>query len=371
MNLATYLRSSWPAVALAAFSIAMCGFVLAVSASGAAVSLLACGIVTAGFVLSFAVEYLRRRSFYRTLDRYASTVEHPLWITEAVDRPDFVEGEIVYDALAAVAKAANDDVASYRRQAVDYREYIETWVHETKSPLAAAHLMLDNLQADPSLDGAYPKLDALDEELRRVEGYVEQALFYARSEAVERDYLIRSYSLDSLVADAIKANAPSLIAAHIAPVRRGLDYSVFTDQKWIEFILGQVIQNSVKYAGDDHPFIEFSARLLNEGGASECVELTVRDNGCGVGAADLPRVFEKGFTGENGRVGKRSTGIGLYLVKRLCDKMGVGVEAASCEGEGFAVMFRFSTNRFHYIDGGSSRIRPLHWKASGPSDGSA
>lgn len=352
MNLATYLRSSWPAVALAAFSIAMCGFVLAVSASGAAVSLLACGIVAAGFVLAFAVEYLRRRSFYRTLDRYASTVEHPLWITEAVDRPDFVEGEIVYDALAAVAKAANDDVASYRRQAVDYREYIETWVHETKSPLAAAHLMLDNLQADPSLDGAYPKLDALDEELRRVEGYVEQALFYARSEAVERDYLIRSYSLDSLVADAIKANAPSLIAAHIAPVRRGLDYSVFTDQKWIEFILGQVIQNSVKYAGDDHPFIEFSARLLNEGGANECVELTVRDNGCGVGAADLPRVFEKGFTGENGRVGKRSTGIGLYLVKRLCDKMGVGVEAASCEGEGFAVMFRFSTNRFHYIDRG-------------------
>ena len=168
MNLATYLRSSWPAVALATFSIAMCGFVLAVSASGAAVSLLACGIVTAGFVLAFAVEYLRRRSFYRTLDRFASTVEHPLWITEAVDRPDFVEGEIVYDALAAVAKAANDDVASYRRQAVDYREYIETWVHEAKSPLAAAHLMLDNLQADPSLDGAYPKLDALDEELPRL-----------------------------------------------------------------------------------------------------------------------------------------------------------------------------------------------------------
>lgn len=354
MNLRSYLRSSWPAVTLAVFSVAMCGFVLLVAAAGVAVTLLACCIVTVGFILAFATEYLRRRAFYRALDSYASTVEHPLWITEAVDRPDFIDGEIVYDALRAVAKAANDDVASYRRQAVDYREYIETWVHEAKSPLAAAHLMLDNLQADSALDdGVYDKLESLDGELRRVEGYVEQALFYARSEAVERDYLIRSYSLDTLVADAIKANAPALIAAHIAPVRRNLDMQVFTDQKWIEFMLGQVIQNSVKYARQDHPFIEFSARLVDEGGANESVELTVRDNGCGVGAADLPRVFEKGFTGENGRVGKRSTGIGLYLVKRLCDKMGVGVDAASREGEGFAVIFTFSTNRFHYVDRGA------------------
>ena len=110
-------------------------------------------------------------------------------------------------------------------------------------------------------------------------------------------------------------------------------------------------QNSVKYAREDNAFVEFSARLCDEGRATERVELTIRDNGCGVSAAaTLPRVFEKGFTGEVGRTGKRSTGIGLYLVKRLCDKMGVGIEAASAQGEGFAVTLAFSTNRFHFFE---------------------
>lgn len=101
---------------------------------------------------------------------------------------------------------------------------------------------------------------------------------------------------------------------------------------------------------EDGAKIVFSGALLDEGLASERIELTVADNGCGVSAADLPRVFEKGFTGDNGRATKRATGIGLYLVARLCSKMGIDVTAASDSGEGFVVTFAFSTNKFQYFE---------------------
>lgn len=354
MSFWMYVRSALSGVLIMLAAVGALDLVLAVSGTPWSVTLLADFLVLAAFVLTLLVAWLRRRGFYSDLAHGASDVEHPLWITEMVDPPDFAEGELTYGALRAISKAANDDVASYRRQVADYREYVETWVHEAKSPLAAAHLMLENL-VDAVTDGAGPqeavaKADALEEELERVEGYIEQALFFARSETLDRDYLIRGHSLRDLVTTAIKANARPMIAARVSPVRRNLDLTVFTDDKWMEFILGQLIQNSVKYARPQGAVIEFSGRLLGEGGADERIELTVRDNGCGVPEADLPRVFDRGFTGENGRSGKRSTGIGLYLVRRLCDKMGIGVSADSVEGEGFAVTLTFPANKMHYFE---------------------
>lgn len=354
MSFWMYVRSALSGILIMLAAVGALDLVLAVSGTPWSVTLLADFLVLAAFVLTLLVAWLRRRGFYSDLAHGASDVEHPLWITEMVDPPDFAEGELTYGALRAISKAANDDVASYRRQVADYREYVETWVHEAKSPLAAAHLMLENL-TDAVTDGAGPqeavaKADALEEELDRVEGYIEQALFFARSETLDRDYLIRGHSLRDLVTTAIKANARPMIAAHVSPVRRNLDLTVFTDDKWMEFILGQLIQNSVKYARTQGAVVEFSGRLLGEGGADERIELTVRDNGCGVPEADLPRVFDRGFTGENGRSGKRSTGIGLYLVRRLCDKMGIGVSADSVEGEGFAVTLTFPANKMHYFE---------------------
>ena len=354
MSYWAYLKSSYLGIFIVLATAALSCFVLAVGGVGWPIVALVGGMIVSAGVLVSAVSYLQRRSFYQDLSASAADVEHPLWITEMIDRPDFAEGEVTYDALRAISKAANDDVAAYRRQVADYREYVETWVHEAKSPLAAAHLMLENLvdavPADARSAMVAGKADALEEELDRVEGYIEQALFFARSETLERDYLIRSYSLKNLVTAAIKANARTMIAAHVAPMRKGLDLEVFTDEKWMEFILGQLIQNSVKYARPEGAFIEFSGRLLRAGRADECIELTVRDNGCGVPASDLPRVFDRGFTGTNGRTGKRATGIGLYLVHRLCTKMGIQVAADSIEGEGFTVTLTFSSNKMHYFE---------------------
>lgn len=355
MSLLVYLRSCVPTIVLVVAAVALSAFILAVAGAGLAVIVLVAAIMCLGLAVALAADWARKRPFYEGLAACAEDAEQPLWLTEMIERPDYAEGALTYDALATIAKAANDDVNSYRRQMADYREYIETWVHEAKSPLAAAHLMLDNLRAETTDPHAGAKVRALDDELQRVEGYIEQALFYARSETLDRDYLIRRYELADVVAAAVKANASALIGAHMAPVMEHLEYPVFTDEKWIAFILGQIIQNAVKYARTDAPQLVFRAELCDEGRATERVELTIQDNGCGVSAADLPRVFDKGFTGENGRTGKRSTGIGLYLVKRLCDKMGVGVRAASVEGAWFAITLSFSTNKFQYVDRGGGR----------------
>ncbi len=346
-----FARSYAFVAALACVLCATLALMLAVAGVSAALIVLACLLVAAAFALAVALDYARRRSFYADLADLSECLENPRFAIEMLERPAYADGAVAYDALAAVSKEASDEIAAFRRQAEDYRAYIETWVHEAKSPLAAAHLMLENLAAEA--DGAsWERLDALAEELRRVERYIEQALFYARSETVEKDYLVRRHSLRDLVGAAVRANSHALIAGHVAVFLQGLDREVYADDKWVVFMLGQVIQNSVKYARETGAEITFEARSVGEGLADEHVELAVRDNGCGISAADLPRVFEKGFTGSNGRAartGKRATGLGLYLVRQLCGKMGLGVSASGREGEGFAVTFSFPVNRMHLI----------------------
>lgn len=345
-----YIKSN--VVALVAGALLASAMGLVVWATGGSAQLVAFVIVLVVLTLAacLAYDYSRRARFFGELESLAETLDNPRLVHTLIEGPDMPEARSTLSALERVSKSANDEVAEARRQVEDYREYVETWVHEAKSPLAAAHLMLDNMDAaDPA--GVAAKREALDEELCRVERYIEQALFYARSEAVERDYLIREHDLYDLVSATLKANAHALIGAHMAVRMEGLEgVRVFTDEKWMQFVLGQLVQNSVKYARGDGAEIRFDARRVCEGLADEHVVLTVRDNGCGVSQADLPRVFDKGFTGENGRAGKRSTGIGLYLVKRLCDKMALGVEAASREGEGFAVEISFPANKMHFFE---------------------
>ena len=349
-----YLRSHSAVVLLPLLATGLvCAVLLTTSVRAQIVTLVAL-IGAAGTLIGVLSDWLRHRRFYRGLERCAEHLESVSWAMEMMEYPEDAEGEAVYDVIRAIAKAANDEVAGYRRQTANYREYVETWVHEAKTPLVAAHLMLENLD-DALANGAQSpeareKVDALAEEIDRVEGYIEQALFYARSESLDRDYVVRNVSLQSIVSSALKRNARTMISAHVAPVCRGLELEVFADEKWAEFILGQLIQNSVKYARDEGAQLLFAATRANPGGAEDCVRLVVRDNGCGVPVADLDRVFDRGFTGENGRNGKRSTGIGLYLVKRLCDKMGLGVAARSERGEFFEVEITFPTNRMHYFE---------------------
>ena len=183
---------------------------------------------------------------------------------------------------------------------------------------------------------------SIDEELDKVENYIEQALFYARSNTVEKDYYIRKVVLKEIVNESNKKNKSSLIQEKISIDIHDLEIEVNTDNKWIVFILNQIIQNSIKYRKKENSVIEIYA---NQG--KENVILYIKDNGIGIKQGEITRVFEKGFTGTNGRLSnKKSTGIGLYLCKKLCNKLGIGIELNSVQNEGTEVKLVFPKDSY-------------------------
>ena len=212
MSFAKFFKDALLPVAVWACGVLLSCFVLTVAGASTSIVVVAVGVSFIFGMLGIVIEYARRRRFLRQLERAAEELESPAWVQEMVQCPTYAEGELEYEVLRRVGKAACDEVAEGRRQTDDYRDYIESWVHEAKLPLAAAHLILENL--DGSEDDL-SRVDDLGRELARVERYIDQALYYARSEVVERDYLIRRWDLKTLVTGAIKANARELIAAHV------------------------------------------------------------------------------------------------------------------------------------------------------------
>lgn len=179
---------------------------------------------------------------------------------------------------------------------------------------------------------------SINEELDKVENYIEQVLFYARSNTVEKDYYIKKSSLREIVNESIKKNKNALIQEKISLNIHHLDLEVNTDSKWIGFIINQIIGNSVKYKKQDK-ILELEVYAKQ---GKQNVVLYIKDNGIGIKRGEITRVFEKGFTGTNGRlIGKKSTGIGLYLCKKLCNKLGIGLELNSIENEGTEVRIVF------------------------------
>ena len=182
---------------------------------------------------------------------------------------------------------------------------------------------------------------SIGEELEKIENYIEQALFYARSNTVEKDYYIKKTRLQEIVNDSIKKNKNLLIPEKTILNLHDLDYEVNTDSKWVSFIINQILQNSVKYKKQNHNLeLEMSAKQ-----GKQNIILTLKDNGIGIKKGEITRVFEKGFTGTNGRLSnKKSTGIGLYLCKKLCDKLGTAIELNSIYNEGTEVRIVFPQN---------------------------
>ena len=262
--------------------------------------------------------------------RQAEQLEERYLLPEILPPPVTAE-EAVYRRLLQMAeKSMLEQVAEAQRQRKAYREYIEQWVHEIKTPITAAELLCENHRSPLSRE--------ILAQLERITRCTEQALYYARSEHTEKDYLIREIQLNSLVSSAIAENKYLLRQGGVCIEVGNLTDTVCTDDKWVRFILDQIIGNAVKYRGPS-PRLRFDAE---ERSGQIC--LVVEDNGMGIPAEDLPRVLEKGFTGRNGRTVHSSTGMGLYLCSRLCDKLGIGLEIHSRDGEGTAVRLVFTVN---------------------------
>ena len=291
-------------------------------------------IIMGLYMISIIIEYFKRKKFYNNLLNILEELDEKYLITEIIKTPNFLEGQIFKNSLEQIDKSMLENVNKYKYMTEDYKEYIELWIHEIKIPIATSKMVIENNK------NAITK--SIDEELDKVENYIEQALFYARSNTVEKDYYIRKVVLKEIVNESIKKNKSSLIQEKISIDIHDLDIEVNTDNKWIVFILNQIIQNSIKYRKKENSVIEIYA---NQG--KENVILYIKDNGIGIKQGEITRVFEKGFTGTNGRLSnKKSTGIGLYLCKKLCNKLGIGIELNSVQNEGTEVKLVFPKDSY-------------------------
>ena len=342
MSLPAYLRSHALRLVCSAAVVGLLAVMLPVVGVEEGATQLVVLLVTVLELVSLVWEWLRERSFMRGLSQLAEGEGDVLDAADTLPEPSYPEGELAWDALQGVAQASRRRGAQLEEEMQDYRRYVELWVHEIKTPLAAMNLTLANSRSEDAR--------SLSREVARVEADVENALYYARSTSVAEDYLLRRCDLPDLVREAVKSRARSLIEAHMAVELGGLegekDLWVFCDPKWMVFILGQFIDNAVRYRvvperDGREARLSFSASVEGAGSAGERVVLSVADNGCGIPKADLGRVFERGFTGTNGRTYERSTGMGLYLVRTLCEKMGLAVGATSAVGEGTGIDITF------------------------------
>lgn len=297
-------------------------------------------------------DYLSKRRFYTDLKKALQADIEAYYLGELLNSPSFPEGQLSFQAIELASKDMNDRIAQYRIAGDEYREYIESWIHEVKTPIASSRLALSNL--DSSETSEKGTLKSLENDLDRIDAYVEQALYYARSTAVERDYAIKAINLDTLIKAAVKKHSRQLIEAGITPQFIETDIKVYSDAKWLDFILGQIIANAIKYArprSETHtPTLIFSTQKEGSGQESAQVILRIEDNGIGIPSTDIARIFDKGFTGINGRTYAKSTGIGLYLCKKLCNKMRLSLSADSVEGQSTTLSLTFSLSKMYFLE---------------------
>ena len=290
-----------------------------------------------GVFSCYIYDYFNRKKYYDNLFKNLDGLDKKYFIAEILESGDFIESNIIYSVLEECTKSMKDEVADLKRNINDYKEYIETWVHEIKTPIASARLILEN-------DEGYINKSVL-EEIEKVEGFIEQVLFYARSSTVERDYIIKKIPLKNSINSVIRKNANILIEKRVKIQLEDIEKKVYCDSKWIEFILQQIISNSVKYMDKDEKYIKI--RCLEK---DKNIILKILDNGIGISEKSIEKVFAKGYTGENGRKYNNSTGMGLYLCKKLCLKLGLGISIKSKLGVGTEVTIVFPINNYNLAE---------------------
>ncbi len=222
----------------------------------------------------------------------------------------------IVDALGERCTELTGALHAQQQESLDY---YTTWVHQIKTPIAVMRMILQS-------EDTQEHRELLDE-LFRIEQYVEMVLNYTRLGSESHDFVFQRCSLDSILRQSIRKYAPQFIRRRIRLIYTGTDAEVLTDEKWLSFLVEQILSNAVKYTVEGSVTISVSPQKV----------LTISDTGIGISPDDLPRVFEKGFTGYNGRADRKSTGLGLYLCKKTTDQLGHRIWMESGIGKGTTV----------------------------------
>lgn len=329
MKFSEYVKDKWFAISAGFLTCFLAAQFLWIMGTDKLVIAVVAVLYFLGLFCTACYDCFRKKQYYDHLESTWQELEEKSYLSEIIEEPDFYDGRLLYRIIKKNGKYLNDVIADQQLEMMEYKNYVQTWAHEIKTPIAVEHLIIDNHRG--------PLTSSLEEEVEKIESYVEQMLYYTKSGSLESDYIIQPASLKHMVMEVIRKNTKMMVAAGILPRLENLDHEILTDTKWMVFILGQIVTNAVKYSDSSKKSCIF---FRAEETAGDMVEFTVEDNGIGIPACDLSRVFQKGFTGENGRVVQKSTGMGLYLCKKLCDKMDIPLAIRSKQGEGTKLIFQ-------------------------------
>ena len=259
-------------------------------------------------ILIMVFDFLRVKREHEALNSIRSITDV---IAESLPKIDGIKDEDYQQILRLLSEEQNNYRTQTNKKYADMIDYYTVWAHQIKTPIASMHLHLQNE------DSALSRTLASD--LRRIEQYVEMVLTFLRLNSESTDYVIREYDLDKIIKGAVRKFSADFIGRKLSLVYNPVNTTVITDEKWLSFVIEQVLSNALKYT----PVGSITITLENE------KTLRIRDTGIGIAPEDLPRIFENGYTGYNGRADKKASGIGLYLCKRICNNLGHCITARS------------------------------------------
>ena len=287
-------------------------------------------------IISLLITYFQKRNFYNTLINNTKNLDKKYLVLETLPKPNTYEEELIYNTLYDINKSMIENVTTYITSTKDFKDYIEMWIHEVKIPISSLILMTHNHKDKISQE--------YFEEIRRLDNYIDQILYYVRSNYTSEDFIFKKVKLEKVISQVALKNKDDLLENKIDLIVDVKNTEVYTDTKWLEFILNQIINNSIKYKKEiPNSYIKISALEDNNQ-----VTLLVKDNGIGIPKSDIPNVFKKSFTGINGRNKTKSTGMGLYIAKKLCTKLGHKIEIESKEKEYTILKITFGKNKLYH-----------------------
>ncbi len=315
------------------FTLLLSIYLLLIGIDSSVVILLAILIIVFIFI-SLLISYLLIKKRYKKIVNLVDSLDEKYLIKEVIDKPKNLENRAYYYVLDKACKALNDKLSDVENSKEEYLDFLDSFIHEVKTPISALSLYADNNNDEK-----------MKEEVLKISRLVDKMLFYTRSDVVEKDYFIKEVTLADLVHPVLLDYKNYLLNYHIKVEVKDLDdLKVYTDIKWLNFIISQILSNSLKYQNKKNRLVRIKG-INNKNN----IKLEIYDNGVGIKESDISKIFDKGFTGSN-RNKKNASGIGLYLTKKLCDKLGIDIKIESVYLKYTKVIITFPKGNYFLIE---------------------
>lgn len=334
MKLVSYIKDKVISIVIYLLMVVLISLILKVFNLDKSVLIVIFLILIINGIMIILINYFRKRSYYNNILGMLDKLDKKYLVLETVLEPTTYEEEIVNNILYDINKSMIENINIQKRSINEFKDYIEMWIHEVKLPIASMVLKCHNHKEVNS--------NELLSIIRRLDNDIDQILYYMRSEITEKDFIISEVSLKDIVRSVSLKNKDDLLENKIELEVNVDNECVYTDKKWMEFILNQIISNSIKYKKEKDSFIKITSNV-----SEDKVNLIVYDNGIGISKGDIKRVFDKSFTGKNGRDKIKSTGMGLYIVKNLCSKLGHNIYIESDLDKYTKVIIEFGKNNYY------------------------